>query len=66
MLLKDRKKEPEQQLLEKAAKKSPRHGLPGSYMERAQAKEMSTIVLGYAGLTEEEIRKGVDHFTESS
>jgi DNA-binding transcriptional MocR family regulator len=29
-------------------------------MERAQAKEMSTIVLGYAGLTEEEIRKGVD------
>ena len=61
VLLKDRKKEPEQQLLEKAAEKKVRvYGLSGFYMERAQAKEMSTIVLGYAGLTEEEIRKGVD------
>ena len=61
MLLKDRKKEPEQQLLEKAAEKKVRvYGLSGFYMERAQAKEMSTIILGYAGLTEEEIRKGVD------
>ena len=57
VLLKDRKKEPEQQLLEKAAEKKVRvYGLSGFYMERAQA----TIVLGYAGLTEEEIRKGVD------
>ena len=46
---------------EKAAEKKVRvYGLSGFYMERAQAKEMSTIVLGYAGLTEEEIRKGVD------
>ena len=61
MLLKRQEEGAEQQLLEKAAEKKVRvYGLSGFYMERAQAKEMSTIVLGYAGLTEEEIRKGVD------
>ena len=61
MLLKDKKKETEQSLLEKAAKNRVRvYELSGFYMEEAQAKETSTIVLGYAGLTEEKIRKGVD------
>lgn len=34
-------------------------------MEEAQAKETSTIVLGYAGLTEEKIRKGVELLREA-
>lgn len=66
VLLKDREKEPERQLLEKAAEKKVRvYGLSGFYMEEAQAKETSTIVLGYAGLTEEEIRKGVNFLREA-
>lgn len=61
VLLKDRKKETERSLLEKAAEKGVRvYGLSGFYMEESQAKETSTIVLGYAGLTEEKIRRGVE------
>ena len=61
VLLKDKKKETEQSLLEKAAEKGVRvYGLSGFYMEESQAKETSTIVLGYAGLTEEKIRRGVE------
>ena len=49
VLLKDKKKETEQSLLEKAAKNRVRvYELSGFYMEEAQAKETSTIVLGYA------------------
>lgn len=66
VLLKDKKKETEQSLLEKAAKNRVRvYELSGSYMEEAQAKETSTIVLGYAGLTEEKIRKGVELLREA-
>ena len=51
VLLKDKKKETEQSLLEKAAKNRVRvYELSGFYMEEAQAKETSTIVLGYAHL----------------
>ena len=47
--------------LKKRAKNRVRvYELSGFYMEEAQAKETSTIVLGYAGLTEEKIRKGVE------
>ena len=46
VLLKDKKKETEQSLLEKAAKNRVRvYELSGFYMEEAQAKETSTIVL---------------------
>lgn len=66
VLLKDKKKETEQSLLEKAAKNRVRvYELSGFYMEEAQAKETSTIVLGYAGLTEEKIRKGVELLREA-
>ena len=66
VLLKDKKKETEQSLLEKAAKNRVRvYELSGFYMEEAQAKETSTIVLGYAGLTEEKIRKGVEFLREA-
>ncbi len=66
VLLKDKKKETEQSLLEKAAEKGVRvYGLSGFYMEEAQAKETSTIVLGYAGLTEEKIRRGAERLREA-
>lgn len=66
VLLRDKKKETEQSLLEKAAKNRVRvYELSGFYMEEAQAKETSTIVLGYAGLTEEKIRKGVELLREA-
>lgn len=66
VLLKDKKRETEQSLLEKAAKNRVRvYELSGFYMEEAQAKETSTIVLGYAGLTEEKIRKGVELLREA-
>ena len=66
VLLKDKKKETEQSLLEKAAKNRVRvYELSGFYMEEAQAKETSTIVLGYVGLTEEKIRKGVELLREA-
>lgn len=66
VLLKDKKKETEQSLLEKAEKNRVRvYELSGFYMEEAQAKETSTIVLGYAGLTEEKIRKGVELLREA-
>lgn len=66
VLMKDKKKEAEQSLLEKAAERKIRvYGLSGFYMEEARVKETSTIVLGYAGLTEEEIRKGVGLLREA-
>ena len=66
VLLKDKKKETEQSLLAKAAKNRVRvYELSGFYMEEAQAKETSTIVLGYAGLKEEKIRKGVELLREA-
>ncbi len=66
VLLKDKKKETEQSLLEKAAEKGVGvYGLSGFYMEEAQAKETSTIVLGYAGLTEEKIRRGAERLREA-
>lgn len=61
VLLTDRKKETEQSLLKKAAQKNVRvYGLSGFYMEESQAKETNTIVLGYAGLSEEKIRLGAE------
>ena len=62
--LTDRKGEAEQALLAKAEEKKVRvYGLSGFCMEESAGKgDRSTIVLGYAGLTEEEIRKGVGSF----
>ena len=67
VLLKDRKKEAEQALLEKAAeKKSPRlRTFRILYGRKRRRRRSSTIVLGYAGLTEEEIRKGVELLREA-
>ena len=66
VLLTDRKGEAEQALLAKAEEKKVRvYGLSGFCMEERRAKESHTIVLGYAGLTEEEIRKGVGLLREA-
>lgn len=66
VLLIDRKGEAEQALLAKAEEKKVRvYGLSGFCMEERRAKESHTIVLGYAGLTEEEIRKGVELLREA-
>lgn len=66
VLLTDRKGEAEQALLAKAEEKKVRvYGLSGFCMEERRAKESHTIVLGYAGLTEEEIRKGVELLREA-
>lgn len=66
VLLTDRKGEAEQALLAKAEEKKVRvYGLSGFCMEEGRAKESHTIVLGYAGLTEEEIRKGVELLREA-
>ena len=66
VLLTDRKGEAEQALLAKAEEKKVRvYGLSGFCMEERRAKESHTIVLWYAGLTEEEIRKGVGLLREA-
>ena len=66
VLLKDRETEPECQLLEKAAEKRICvYGLSGFYIGKAQMEETNTIVLGYAGLTEEKIREGVGLLREA-
>ena len=66
VLLTDRKGEAEQALLAKAEEKKVRvYGLSGFCMEERRAKESHTIVLGYEGLTEEEIRKGVELLREA-
>ena len=66
VLLTDRKGETEQQLLEKAAGKKVRiYGLSGFCMEGAREKESNTIVLGYAGLSEEKICRGVELLREA-
>ena len=59
VLLKGKAGQTEQELVSRAAKAGVRiYGLSGFFMDRTDHRETGTVLLGYGGLTEEEIRTG--------